>query len=228
MKILALDTALGGCSVAVLNDRRTLAHEAQTMARGQAEMLLPMIERAMHTAGLDYAALDRLAVTIGPGSFTGLRIGLSTARALALATDRPLVGITTLEAIAQGTPAVERTGRTILVVLDSRRGDFFIQGFDSDIQPLTPPQAVAPDDLAALFPGDALLLAGDAAGAALAVLHTAGREAVASQGSALPDARLVGALAALQPLSDRPVAPLYLRAPDVSLPKAAILQIGPQ
>ncbi|KZD04209.1 tRNA (adenosine(37)-N6)-threonylcarbamoyltransferase complex dimerization subunit type 1 TsaB [Oceanibaculum pacificum] len=227
MKILALDTALSGCSVAILQDGRALAHRQRTMARGQAEALLPMVEAAMAEAGMAYAALDRLAVTVGPGSFTGLRIGLATARALALAAGKPLVGVTTLEAIAEGALAGHPTGKPVLVALDSRRGDLFVQLFDAGSRPLCPPQAVAPADLAALVRTGPLLLAGDAAETARDSLRAAGLAVEIADAPAQPDARLVAALGATRALPDGPVGPLYLRAPDVTLPKAAVLRVAP-
>lgn len=232
MKILALDTALSGCSVAILQDGRVLAHRQRAMARGQAEALLPMVEAAMAEAGMAYATLDRLAVTVGPGSFTGLRIGLATARALALAAGKPLVGVTTLEAIAQGAlagplTASPPTGKPVLVALDSRRGDLFVQLFDAGSRPLCPPQAVAPADLAALVRTGPLLLAGDAAETARDSLRAAGLAVEIADAPAQPDARLVAVLGAARALPDGPVGPLYLRAPDVTLPKAAVLRVAP-
>ena len=100
MKILAVDTALGACSVALLRGEEVLAHIFEPMDRGHAERLAPMVDEAMKAAKTDFAALDRLAVTVGPGTFTGQRVGLAFMRGLRLALKRPLTGVTTLEAIA--------------------------------------------------------------------------------------------------------------------------------
>ena len=102
MLILAIDTALEACAVAVLDAETDAlrAQESQAMARGHAEALMPMIERVMQAATLPFTALDRIAVTVGPGSFTGLRVGISAARGLGLAADKPVVGVTTLSAYA--------------------------------------------------------------------------------------------------------------------------------
>src|SRR5674476_345858 len=100
MTLLAFDTACDACSVAVWRAGRIVAHGAKAMVRGQSEELVVMIETVMGQAGQSFAALAAVAVTVGPGAFTGLRIGLATARAIALATDRPAIGVTTFEAIA--------------------------------------------------------------------------------------------------------------------------------
>src|SRR6266852_3656015 len=102
MLILAIDTALDACAAAVLDidAGRLIAQESQAMKRGHAEALMPLIARVIKAAGIAFAALDRIAVTTGPGSFTGLRVGLSAARGIALAADKPVVGLTTLAAYA--------------------------------------------------------------------------------------------------------------------------------
>ncbi|HUN97575.1 MAG TPA: tRNA (adenosine(37)-N6)-threonylcarbamoyltransferase complex dimerization subunit type 1 TsaB, partial [Bradyrhizobium sp.] len=102
MRILAIDTALEACAACVLdtNAGKVIAQEAREMKRGHAEALMPLIARVMDEAAIPFTALDRIAVTTGPGSFTGLRVGLSAARGLALAADRPAVGVTTLAAFA--------------------------------------------------------------------------------------------------------------------------------
>jgi tRNA threonylcarbamoyladenosine biosynthesis protein TsaB len=102
MRILALDTAVAACSVAIWDDGAVLAEEQQALAYGHAEILVPMLARVLARAGLRVDDMDRLACTIGPGHFTGLRAGLAAARGLALAADKPLIGITTLEAVAAG------------------------------------------------------------------------------------------------------------------------------
>jgi tRNA threonylcarbamoyl adenosine modification protein YeaZ len=100
VRILAVDTALGACSCAVLEDTNVHAHRFTVMERGHAEALAPMVEDAMRESGIAFAELDRLAVTTGPGTFTGQRIGLAFMRGMRIALKRPLIGITTLEAMA--------------------------------------------------------------------------------------------------------------------------------
>ncbi|ANP46241.1 tRNA (adenosine(37)-N6)-threonylcarbamoyltransferase complex dimerization subunit type 1 TsaB [Candidatus Viadribacter manganicus] len=100
MIVLGIDTSLDACSVAIVRDGAVLTHLQEQMTRGQAERLAPMVREAAQRAGVVFADLDRIAVTTGPGSFTGVRVGLSFARALALAVGKPCLGVSTLEALA--------------------------------------------------------------------------------------------------------------------------------
>jgi len=108
MIVLAIDTSLDACSVAILRDGVVLASCSEPMQRGQAERLAPMVQEIAQGAGIAFADLDRIAVTTGPGSFTGVRVGLSFARALALAVGKPCIGVSTLEALAlaEGRPGL--------------------------------------------------------------------------------------------------------------------------
>jgi tRNA threonylcarbamoyladenosine biosynthesis protein TsaB len=104
--VLAFDTSAGACSAAVLGgDGTVLARRCEALERGHAERLLPMLRDVLAEAGVEIADLALLAVTIGPGTFTGIRIGLAAARGLALASGLPLVGVTSLEAVAASVPA---------------------------------------------------------------------------------------------------------------------------
>lgn len=188
------------------------------MARGQSEALMPMIAEAMAAAGVGWPDVSLIGVTVGPGTFTGIRIGLAAARGLALATGCPVAGIGTCEAIAHGVGRDERSGRTLLVAVDSKRDDLFVQAFDAELVPLGPPAGLSPAAALALLPGP-LVLAGDAAGR----LADRRPDAVLSSAAPCPDARLVARLAAERHAEGRalPAEPLYLRPPDVTLPKAA-------
>ncbi len=114
MLILAIDTALDACAAAVLDTTtsKVIALESQAMKRGHAEALMPLIARVMKESGVAFDALDRIAVTTGPGSFTGLRVGLSAARGIGLAAGKPVVGVTTLSAYAA--PIVSDSGQRSL------------------------------------------------------------------------------------------------------------------
>jgi tRNA threonylcarbamoyladenosine biosynthesis protein TsaB len=222
MTVLALDTSAGACSVALRDaGGRLLARRNQALARGHAELLMPMLRDAMAEAVVDFAGLALIAVTTGPGSFTGIRVGLAAARGLALAGGLPILGITAFEALARAVPPAERQGRTLLVAIDSRRGDLFIQGFAADETALSDPAAVTPQALAAVMPPGPLLLAGDGAVRTAALLAAAGHDAALASETGPPDAAAVAAVAlARWRRGETPVPPLplYLRAPDVTLP----------
>ncbi|WP_142849401.1 tRNA (adenosine(37)-N6)-threonylcarbamoyltransferase complex dimerization subunit type 1 TsaB [Telmatospirillum sp. J64-1] len=215
---LAFDTATSACSVAILRDGEVLAHCFAEMARGQSEALPPMIAEALAQSGLSFREITALAVTVGPGAFTGLRIGLATARAMALAADLPAIGVSTTEAIAEGVGQDERAGRNLLVAVESKREDVFAQAFGTDLRPLGEIVSVRPEDAFALAPAPALLC-GDAA----ARLPEAPEGWLRATGSGLPDALHVARVAARHWAEGRtrPAEPLYLRAPDVNLPKGA-------
>src|SRR5215475_12857755 len=128
MLILAIDSALEACAAAILDTgaSKVIASQSQAMKRGHAEALMPLIARVMKGSGLSFAALDRIAVTNGPGSFTGLRVGLSAARGIALAANKPVVGITTLSAYAA--PVVSETlEQPVISAIDARHDQVYFQ-----------------------------------------------------------------------------------------------------
>jgi tRNA threonylcarbamoyladenosine biosynthesis protein TsaB len=221
VNVLAFDCAGRGCAAAVLTAGGVAARKVQAMEHGQAEALMPMIEEVLAEAGLPFAALDLIAVTVGPGSFTGVRIGLAAAYGLALATGLPLVGITSFAAAAAGVGAPARAGRTLAVALDSKRAELFLQCFAADGTALGPGRMVAQGEAEAALPPGPLLVAGDA-GARL-VSWAPGR-AVRADAPDLPDPGAIArlALASWRP-GERPARPrpLYLRAPDTTLPGPA-------
>ncbi len=217
MRILALDTCLGACSAAIWQDGVVLAREWQPMQRGHAEALMPMTERVRARAGLDYAAFDRLAVSIGPGSFAGVRVGLAAARGICVARGLPLVGVSTLELLAAGIDAQTPLG----IVMDARNDQVYFQAFDK-AKAMRPPALLSLSEASAYIAtlDGTLQLAGSGA-AALAAL-CADRARVSHE-DLLPDAAILAALAASRPaLPGDAVAPLYLRAPDAKPPVTAI------
>ena len=227
MRILGFDTATSACSAAVWEDGRIAARRFEPMSRGQSERLMPMVREVLSEAGVDFPDLDLLAVTTGPGAFTGLRIGLAAARGMALAGDLACFGVTTLDAVAAGVSETERQKANVLVVLDSKRAEVYAQAFRSDLLPLSEAQALMPADLAALMAngeGDAdrVLVAGDGAGQVIQALKDKGIEAVLSTAPGVPDAATVAAIAAERWSSDQPaepLRPLYLRPPDAKASK---------
>jgi tRNA threonylcarbamoyladenosine biosynthesis protein TsaB len=222
MKILAADTALGACSVAILEGERIIAHRWAAMIRGHAEALAPMVQEVLDEAGATLAGIDRLAVTTGPGTFTGQRVGLAFMRGLRLALDRPLVGITTLAAMAA---AVEQKSGLIAVVHDARRGEAYGALYDR-MKPVIP---VCIAEFARLMEdiqraaGDAhdLVLAGTGAESAAQWFRGRGRVATVSA-IRQPDARYVAHLASTYPEPGATARPLYLRAPDAKLARDTI------
>ena len=130
MRILAIDTALEACSAAVLDTEHaaTSVHESLPMLRGHAEALMPLIARVMDRAGLEFAALDRIAVTTGPGSFTGLRVGIAAARGIALAAGKPAIGLSTLAAYAAPLVAADGT-LPVVAAIDARHDHVYLQVF---------------------------------------------------------------------------------------------------
>ena len=172
MKVLALDTCLDACSAAVCDDGRTLAVTSEPMSRGHQERLAPMVAEVMAEAGCEFATLDRIAVSVGPGSFTGLRVGLAFAKGLALALDRPCIGVGTLEALAI---SVRRPG-FVVACIDARRGQVYLQAFvdgEAVMAPDVLPADTAAARVAELFPGGPAMLAGSGAPLLQAVLPMA-------------------------------------------------------
>ncbi|MDP6688099.1 MAG: tRNA (adenosine(37)-N6)-threonylcarbamoyltransferase complex dimerization subunit type 1 TsaB [Alphaproteobacteria bacterium] len=226
MPILAFDTAQQACSAAISHDGELLTGCRRLIQRGHAEQLLPMIESVRQQAGVGFEDLELIAVTVGPGTFTGVRVGLAAARALALVHDLPILGVGTLELLAQGA-LLERPAATaaecgggIIAAIDARRGELYSQAFDNTGQALTE-AAVGPAD-PALAPAGAApgLLVGTGARLLQAVLP----DWQLLDGGAQPDVGVLALAAAAHwrhRASRRPPAPLYLRAPDARLPAEA-------
>ncbi len=219
MRILALDTASDACSVAIWSDGAILAHRFAIIGRGHAEALIPMVEETMSAGQTRFQALDLLATTIGPGTFTGLRVGLAAARGLALAGGLPLAGVTTLEALARG--AVARPSRPVVAALDARRGEIYFQAFGPDIEALAPPRAATPESAANSLPKGKLLVVGNAAEMLARALHERAGAVELGPPPGLPDAVHVALICADrygdggQPMPNRPPSPMYLRDPGI-------------
>lgn len=221
--ILAIDSACASCSVALWRDGTVLAHAFEAMQRGQSERLVPMVDEVFTAAGVSPAAVDAVATTVGPGAFTGIRIGLSTARGYGLALGRPVVGVTTTRVLAAMAGV---TDRRILALVETKRADIYAELFAPDLASLHGPVALPVDDVAGLLAGEATLVCGDGTARLLPLLQAAGCDVADADTPVQPDAAIVAALAARR-LADEPAigfetppAPLYLRPPDVSLPKS--------
>lgn len=223
MKILALDTATSACSVAIRIDGETISSALEPMISGQSEALMPMLIGVLEQAKLNVTDLDLIAVTRGPGAFTGLRIGLATARGLTLASGVPSCGITTTEAIADATYDPENPAKTILVALDSRRADIYVQVFRGKHSLMDLPHAVSLDGLQNLIDGLGLVgcteIVGDAQDRAEKVLKG---DFIKSSASAFIDARFVARVAERFFLTGAKLGltdPLYLRPADAAVPE---------
>ena len=220
MMVLAFDTATSSCAIVLWQDGEILAKAQETLERGHAEILVPMIEGVLAQASLDYQNLDLIAVTIGPGAFTGIRIGLATARSLALASNLPLIGVTNFEALVHGTPALERAGAKILVVLETKRADFYACLFDENLAPVGTSKAVDVAGVLKMAGSGPLLLVGDAVERALPIFAEAKIEIKRSSGDPHVDPAILAELAAKVYSADgemEPPLPLYLKPPDVNM-----------
>jgi len=213
MRLLVVDTALGLCTSAAWDGARTIAR-SEPMARGHQEALAPLTQAVMAEAGLAFADLDGVGVTVGPGSFTGLRVGLAFAQGLGAALDRPVVGISTLDVLAA---SIAPDGRPVAPVIDARRGQVYARLFDGaggimDAATATP-LAELPGRLSTA--GGPGRLVGT--GAALAAEAAPGWTPVSLDG---PSAEALIRLTAAGLAQGAPTAPRpqYLRAPDATPP----------
>ena len=207
MIVLALDTAGVDCAAAVYDSgRNTMLGEASDMiGKGHAEHLIGIVDRALDQAGVTLADVDRLAVTIGPGSFTGIRVGVAAARGFALSLHVPAVGVTTLEVMAAARR--EKTpGRAVLAAMDAKRDEIYLQPFAADGSPLDEPRALDIADAQAFAAG----FDGEITGSATPLLKpgTDGDHA-----NRFPISIVARLGAAASPDAGKPK-PLYLRGPD--------------
>ncbi|MGE0212117.1 MAG: tRNA (adenosine(37)-N6)-threonylcarbamoyltransferase complex dimerization subunit type 1 TsaB [Parvibaculaceae bacterium] len=221
MLTLALDTSLAACSAA-LHDSASgavLARQWMAMERGHGEALPQMVAAVMAESGHAFSDIGRIAAPRGPGSFTGIRIGLAMARGLALALGKPIVAPTTLEALAWNI-VDNPEARPIVAVIDPGREEFHLQTFDPRGVAVSDASAVRHKDLMAFLPRDALVTG---PGTELLVSLASGLAPIASRALALPDAGIIAVRAAALPPTRSPE-PLYLRPPDakpLAMPVAA-------
>jgi tRNA threonylcarbamoyladenosine biosynthesis protein TsaB len=220
MLILAIDTALDACAAGVLDTGagKLVAQESIAMKRGHAEALMPLIARVMKAAGLAFAALDRIAVTTGPGSFTGLRVGLSAARGLALAANKPVVGVTTLSAYAA--PVVSESGeQPVITAIDARHDHVYFQAVSGNGSPLIRPRVAPIEEALGASRFGAPYLVGNAARILADRWPAHALPPFKVDAQPAPDIAWVGWLGAAVSPNTAPARPFYLRAPDAKLPK---------
>jgi len=222
MLILAIDTALDACAAAILdtNAGKPIAQESQIMKRGHAEALMPLIARVMKEAALPFAALDRIAVTTGPGSFTGLRVGLSAARGIGLASGKPVVGLTTLTAYAA--PIVSRNAEhPVISAIDARHDQVYFQVVGGDGTSLIRPRVGPIEEALAASRFGMPHLVGNAAELLSQRWPAQALPPFKVEAQPAPDITWVAWLGAAVSPEAAPPRPFYLRAPDAKVPDKA-------
>ena len=215
MLILAIDTALDACAAGVLDtvSARLIAQESQAMKRGHAEALMPLIARVIEQSGIAFVALDRIAVTTGPGSFTGLRVGLSAARGIALAADKPVVGLTTLTAYAA--PLVsENCEHPIISAIDARHDHVYLQAVSGNGSSLIRPRVASIEEALGAARFGAPHLVGNAARILADRWPAQAPSPLRVDPQPAPDIAWVAWLGAAVSPNTAPARPFYLRAPD--------------
>lgn len=214
MNILALDTSANLCAVAVLDSigNRILAEVTEDIGKGHAERLMAIVQQVLDQAGLDIASIGKIVVSVGPGSFTGARVGVSTARGLALALHCPVVGVTTLEALAHDARML-MPGRPVVAAIDAHRGEIFAQVFAGDATAEGEAFAIEPAAFIAQLESHSreTVLTGSAAESLNAALGDKAF-AMASQ-NATGTIAAFATIGAEREAGEKPK-PLYLRGPD--------------
>lgn len=228
MRLLAIDTALAACSAAVLDTaHRTLnggivASETLPMIRGHAEALIPLIDRVMKASALGFADLDRVVVTTGPGSFTGLRVGIAAARGLGLAMEIPVVGVSTLSAYAA--PYLGADNKyPVIAAIDARHAQVYLAAFAPGGRTLIAPRLAALNQAVRAASDAAARIVGSAAQAVADGLSAAAPAPVAIDNREAPDIGWIAQIGAVVPQTSAPPTPQYLRAPDAQPQNAASL-----
>ena len=221
MRVLAIDTALEACSVAVLDTERpaTAEHESLPMERGHAEALMPLIARLMDRAALEFDMLDRIAVTTGPGSFTGLRVGLAAARGIAIASGKPAVGLTTLAAYAAPLIAANPS-RSVVAAIDARHEQVYIQVFGPGGRIVVPARVAPIREALRVAAGGGPILVGTGAALLATAWPQGERPPSLVDERRAPDIAWVARIRAVATATGEPPKPFYLRPPDAQ-PQAA-------
>jgi tRNA threonylcarbamoyladenosine biosynthesis protein TsaB len=216
MNILAIDTALAAASACVMTqgEAEPVAGETLFMERGHAEVLLPLIDRVMARLDGGFAALGRVAVTVGPGSFTGIRVGIAAARAFGLACNIPVVGVSVLAALAASLRSWPSAGSVAVAVIDARHGNVFFQVFDPAGPPLAPPRLASLGDAVAGLGAGPFRMTGPGAVLLAAEAQRRGLRADVVGDRVAPDIALVARLGLESDPSLAEPRPLYLKAPD--------------
>ncbi len=224
MRVLAIDTALAACSAAVFDTDHggILASESLPMVRGHAEALMPLVKRVMDQAGMGFAAIDRIAVTTGPGSFTGLRVGLAAARGIALAADKPAVGLSTLSVYAAPHMASDDSS-PVVAAIDARHSHVYLQVFSPGGRTFSTPRLASLNEAIAAAAEVPACIVGSAALAVADALSDSAARPVAIDARPAPDIAWVARMGAVVVEEQSPPTPQYLRAADAQPQYAAQL-----
>ena len=219
---LAFETAANACAAALVADGEALGVCQIEMGRGHAEALVPMVQGLAKNADIMLTDLDLIGVTRGPGSFTGVRTGIAAARGFAIASGAPAIGVSSLEAVAQGAARASLAHCPILCVLDTRRADYFAQIFDVVGTALGEPRVMVAKDLFKLMGSLQPVLAGNAVSRLLLGYDGDPDTVRRMPGAGNPDPIDVAAIAetihSKVGVAQNTLSPLYLRAPEAKLP----------
>jgi len=226
MRIFAIDTALEACSAAVLDTERggILAYESRPMTRGHAEALMPLVKRVLDLSRLGFGEIDRIAVTTGPGSFTGLRVGIAAARGIGLAANKPVVGLSTLAAFAAPFIAADDT-IPVVAAIDARHDHIYLQVVGAGGRTLLSPRLTPLREAlrSSAMTAGAPRVVGNAANLLAAGWPADERPPSVVEQRGAPDIGWVARLGAAASEAGSPPKPLYLRAPDAQPQDAAQL-----
>lgn len=224
MLVLAIDTALEACSAAIFDSAQgiVIASDTQIMTRGHAEALMPLVAGVMEQSAIAFADLDRIAVTVGPGSFTGLRVGIAAARGLGLATKKPVIGVTTLAALAAPYIATD-PATPVAAAIDGRHRHIYLQLYGAGGHVLLSPRIVPVAEAVHAAAGASARLVGSGA-AMMAGIWPDNQKPPQIDERRAPDIDWVARLGAIALQQDAPPKPLYLRPPDAHPQTAAKLQ----
>jgi tRNA threonylcarbamoyladenosine biosynthesis protein TsaB len=224
LRVLAIDTALEACSAAILDTERagSVISRSLPMMRGHAEALMPLIAAMMSTANIEFTDLDRVAVTVGPGSFTGLRVGVAAARGIALATGKAAVGLTTLAVLAA--PFFEADDSTaLLAVIDARHEQVYMQLFGPGGRSLMAPRLASVREATRTATASPTRIIGNAAKLIEGAWPDNEQPPLLVSAVRAPDIAWVAKLGAATDDLTTPVRPLYLREADAHPQDAGIL-----
>ncbi len=215
MRILSIDTSCGAASAAVVDGllRQPLALRCEPMTHGHAEALGPIVESLMREVEGGFASIGAIAVAVGPGSFTGIRVGLAMARAMALTLDVPVVGVSTLVAFAAPLIDEPRPG-VVVSAIDAKHGGIYFQAFESSGRPLFAPRVASLRDAVRAIGAGPARMAGNGAEALALEGQRAGLACDASGAADFPDIVAIARIGLASNPSDCPPRPLYVKPPD--------------